>query len=338
MLDRDKIIHIHIFESRSDVFDGEKVLQESIITKIQRSKPEDAWDISLSVSEGKDLSNPKKMIVSSRDIIYRHNGDIFIRIPTTADDLEVIHIMDDWPYTLRELGYEISTGPVVDFRTKYLIETFGGLSNQVPLLWAHNLRDGGVKWPNGKKKEQAIEDREETRSILLPIENYVLLKRFSTKEQNRRIEAAVMARDVFKFERIGLENHLNYIHKPRGELSKEEAYGLASLLNTTLVDNFFRSLNGHTQVNATEIRCLPFPSADKIVELGRKIIAAKDEGSSLSVDDISSEVLGIDKRLILRIGRRIYGEDTGGNVYTGNPGVAQGANKRKGRTDAPRFS
>ena len=39
----------------------------------------------------------------------------------------------------------------------------------------------------------------------------------------------------------------------------------------TLVDSFFRQFNGHTQVNATDLRSLRYPTEDQLRALGARI-------------------------------------------------------------------
>ena len=46
------------------------------------------------------------------------------------------------------------------------------------------------------------------------------------------------------------------------------AQGLAAYLNSTVVDEHFRRFSGHTQVNATDLRHLPYPSRDALEQLG----------------------------------------------------------------------
>jgi adenine-specific DNA-methyltransferase len=49
------------------------------------------------------------------------------------------------------------------------------------------------------------------------------------------------------------------------------AKGLAAYLNSTLVDIYFRQFNGHTQVNATDLRNMRYPARAELESLGRRI-------------------------------------------------------------------
>ena len=61
--------------------------------------------------------------------------------------------------------------------------------------------------------------------------------------------------------------------------------GLALFLNCSLVDRYFRQFNGHTQVNATDLRWLRYPDRPTLEWLGRKY-----EGLTLSQQDIDTIV------------------------------------------------
>ena len=139
---------------------------------------------------------------------------------------------------------------------------------------------------------------DKTMSILLPVKNYVLVKRFSSKEQKRRLYAAVLLESDFSHKIVGIENHINYIYRPNGNLSVYEAFGIAAILNTTIVDNFFRSLNGNTQVNATDIRSLPFPRIEDIRKIGEVVCKFKSYRGAFDLDNIVAQVLGIDIEMI----------------------------------------
>src|SRR5207249_10501589 len=71
--------------------------------------------------------------------------------------------------------------------------------------------------------------------------------------------------------RVGFENHLNYYHCNGGGLPIDLARGLAVFLNSTLLDLYFRQFNGHTQVNATDLRSLKYPTRSELIKLGSLI-------------------------------------------------------------------
>jgi len=189
---------------------------------------------------------------------------------------------------------------VVPFRAKqYLLPELTETSNSVPLLWMHNMQDMGIAWHlKRNKKESAIQVCSKTTPLLLPVNNYVLLKRFSSKEQKRRLHASVLLKSKFPYKTVGIENHINYIYKSRGNLSVQETYGIAAILNTTIVDNFFRSLNGNTQVNATDIRSLPFPTIEDIRKIGKLVYESKTYKNGSDLDTIVAAVIGIDAEIV----------------------------------------
>jgi len=43
---------------------------------------------------------------------------------------------------------------------------------------------------------------------------------------------------------------------------------LFTYLNSTAVDSLFRTFNGHTQVNATDLRSIKYPSRECLEEIG----------------------------------------------------------------------
>jgi adenine-specific DNA-methyltransferase len=291
-----QITNIHIFESRKEVFDKDEVLQENVILKAKRRKETKQHDkVIISTSKNKDFDRLGSIVVPPAEVIRHRNGETFIRIPTSSRDVDILHVIDKWPATLRDLGLEISTGPVVPFRAEeYLLPELTENPKSVPLLWMHNMRDMDIVWPMKKKsKASAIHVCDETVSLLLPVKNYVLVKRFSSKEQKRRLYAAVLLESEFPYESVGIENHVNYIHKPEGNLSVYEAYGIAGILSTRLIDNFFRSLNGNTQVNATDIRSLPLPSIEDIRRIGKVLYESQSYRSGFHLEQAISKVLGV---------------------------------------------
>ncbi|MEW6378035.1 MAG: Eco57I restriction-modification methylase domain-containing protein [bacterium] len=308
LLQHSRITNLHIFESRSSVFDKNEVLQENIIIKIARNDntehtehtqhTEQPKEVVVSTSKDKCFHSLEEIRIDYEDVLQRRNGDIFIKIPAKETDLRVQHIVNSWDHTLKDLGMKVSTGPVVSFRAKtYLSPEFIDKRTTSPLLWMHNIQGMDVIWPLiKKKKEMAIKIEERTRPLLVPAGNYVLIKRFSSKEQKRRLYAGVLLKSEFDFEKIGIENHLNYLYKCDGMLSVEEAYGIAGILNSSLMDIFFRMINGNTQVNAVDILNLPLPSIELVREIGRLIKRDKPP-IGRELDMAVAEVLGIDGNL-----------------------------------------
>jgi adenine-specific DNA-methyltransferase len=58
-------------------------------------------------------------------------------------------------------------------------------------------------------------------------------------------------------------------HHAKQGLPKNLARGLATYLNSTMVDAYFRRFSGHTQVNATDLRRMRYPSREMLIQLGR---------------------------------------------------------------------
>ena len=269
LLDTLKIRRVHIFESRQVAFKEDEVLQENVIFHGVKSRGERAA-VTISSSAGPEDD------MHVRDVAYHQlvrpgDGDYFIHlVPDNLGD-QVAERMSRFHSTLNDLGLEVSTGRVVDFRaTKFLRKNPG--SETVPLIYPGNLKCGFVEWPreNGKKP-QAMAKLTGVDDLLVPSETYVLVKRFSAKEERRRVVAAVYDPGRVNASQVGFENHLNYYHRGGRGLPANLAKGLAAYLNSTLVDLFFRQFSGHTQVNATDLRSLRYPQAAELEALGSRI-------------------------------------------------------------------
>lgn len=208
--------YIHLFGSRKDAFDKEAILQENIILKAIKDhtfeKPH--AKVILSFSQGiKDLENTVKKSVPLQDIINFESKNKVLRIPITDKEDQTVELVHSWNKNLHSLGLNISTGPVVAFRATEYITNQGQNNGHdwAPLLWMQNVKAMSINWPANCNKKQFIEDSQRTRKLLVPNKNYVVLRRFSAKEEDKRLVAAPYLSDLVKSETIGLENHLNYI-------------------------------------------------------------------------------------------------------------------------------
>lgn len=261
------INQVHVFESRSIVFADSDVLQENIILSAAKNTAPGPVIISISNSH---LDNPKSHTVKYADILKPGDPGQFIHIPVDNDDRRIAEVFADLPCKLDELGLQVSTGRVVDFRAReYLLENPSQLS--AALIYPANLKDGRIRWPLSIRKPQGLVACPQTEKLLLPAECYVIVKRFSSKEERRRIVAAVCSPADIAAAHIGFENHLNVFHQENRGLGQHIANGLALWLNSTAVDTFFRIFSGHTQVNATDLRAMRYPSQQQLTALGEAL-------------------------------------------------------------------
>ena len=124
------------------------------------------------------------------EIIDNSSGDYVIRIPESEDDREIMCRVESFPLRFADTGLRISTGPVVLFRaTEYLLSNATDEAS-VPLLHPHNVKPFATPWPLAKNgKPMAMKCCDGSLRLLLPTKNYVLLKRFSSKEEKRRLTA-----------------------------------------------------------------------------------------------------------------------------------------------------
>lgn len=264
LLDTVSLRWIHVFESRNKAFDDDDVLQENVIfhaVKDHSKKQEVVITSNHSPNDG--YSTIRR--VSRNDLVHPKDPNRFIRLVTNELDHAIVQRMHSFNNTLEDLGIDVSTGRIVDFRAEdFLCEDT--CEGSVPLIYPGHFGDGCVEWPKPlKKKPAAILNVEETRAdLLVPNEDYVLVKRFSSKEEKKRVVAVLYDPEQFDFPYVGLENHLNYYHRNGSGLPAKMAKGLAVFLNSTLVDSYFRQFSGHTQVNATDLRSLYYPSREQL--------------------------------------------------------------------------
>jgi adenine-specific DNA-methyltransferase len=287
---------IHLFGSRNKAFDKDDVLQENMIIKAERKSlrkthPDLEQDVLISFSNDlSDLEQSQTRIVPRFEVIDMNTKNKVVRIPLNSNEDNIIKLIHAWKGSLDSYGLKISTGPVVPFRARaFIIENGNHNDAHIPLLWMQNIKPMLTKWPINTRKQQYIQFNNESKKLLVKNSNYVLLRRFSAKEENQRIVAAPYISSVIKSNMIGLENHLNYIYRPQGELSIEEVFGLAALYNCKLFDIYFRTFSGNTQVSATEIKDMPLPELRLIEKMGSLLLKSKLRYNQL--DEIVKEVI-----------------------------------------------
>ena len=264
ILRRAAIRHIHLFDSRSKAFKGDGVLQENIIIRLTCGLTQ--AEITISSSTDDNFADYRENVHPFADIVSPGDDAQFIHIPT--GESSVLLSSSAFPSQLDELGISVSTGPVVDFR---MMDDLckNPEHNTVPLLYPGHFTRDGLQWPRPNfKKANAIRHTQATAKWLYPCGFYVVVRRFSSKEERRRIVANVVEPSKLRGEMIGFENHLNVFHSGKKPLTEGVARGIAVFLNSTVVDRYFRRFNGHTQVNATDLRSIMYPSQASLIALG----------------------------------------------------------------------
>ncbi|MBG6181870.1 Eco57I restriction-modification methylase domain-containing protein [Arthrobacter sp. CAN_A1] len=267
---------IHTFESRSKVFGDTGVLQEAIVVSVTRGQRPETVKVYTSHDHRDDASLRS---VAYDDVVTAD----FIHVPATEKDAEAVTWMTRHAHhTLADLGLTVSTGRVVDFRSRDMLhhEQIEGAS---PMVNASHIRNGQTRHPIGAKKPEWFHTAPEVASkLLVPAGAYVLIKRFSAKEERRRVSAGVWQSD----DAVAFDNKLNYVHQSGAGLELSIARGLAVYLNSSRLDDYFRVFSGHTQVNATDLRQMRFPSLQQLREL-----APVDTTSQHMIDTAVENVL-----------------------------------------------
>ena len=290
---------IHIFDSRRSAFEDADVLQENIILAGIKKGITATDDLYLSISRSRgmnDLVHPLVQQMQRSLVIDTKQKDPVLHLPTSDIDIHLLQVFRQWKNRLATFGLEISTGPVVPFRSEDMLTSVENVQEgqAVPLLWLQHVHRMDIKWPlaHFDKPQGVFHDADP--KLLVKNTTLVILRRFSAKEEARRITAAVLVEGALDSDLMGLENHLNYLYRPGGTLSSEEATGMAAFLNSSLVDRYFRIANGNTQVNATELRKLPLPPLEQLIRIGQKIIHLHLEHDFDQTEYIIMEELGKD--------------------------------------------
>lgn len=268
---------VHLFKSRSDTFNRDSVLQELLILKGSKVF---THKLVISTSEGvKDLPNPQLKNFKIEEVIDLSSKAKILHLPTQMFEEKVMKTFKSWENYLADFGINISTGRVVSFRTKEHLHDINSPNTNClsPLIWLHNVNKMNIDWPKPlPNKSQYINVNDSSKKLLVPNKNYVLLRRFSSKDDKSRLIAAPFISNDNNRDFIGIENKVNYIHKPSGELDSNEAIGISALLNSLIFDTYFRTFNGNVNVSATEIRLMPFPPLEVIISIGNELIDSKN--------------------------------------------------------------
>jgi len=280
------IKNIHVFDSRNKAFKDDDVLQENIIFYAVKDKQN--GNIGLSSSEDLNLKYMKQRTIKFSSLVKKDDPDKFIHIAVNDSDQHVVNKLSVFKNSLGSVGLDVSTGPVVDFRLKEYLR-FDPEENTCPLIYPAHFIDSFVTWPiKNLKKPNAFVVSDDNRKWLMPKGWYVLTRRFSSKEEKKRIVIALFKPDDdIENKLIGFENHINVFHSNKEGLEPLVAKGLAVYLSSSLVDTYYRQFSGHTQVNAGDLRNIHYPNLEGLKKLGSYVDKVFPEQNV--IDDLLEE-------------------------------------------------
>lgn len=269
ILSETAITKIRVFESRTKAFKGDDVLQENIVFHLVKGGEQ--GDVEITQSDCGEDEQITRLSVPFNDVVYENDPNQFIHVITNQADLEVAELIGGLPCTLNQLDMDASTGRVVDFRVRKYSKPKSE-KGTVPFIFPVHFDNGIIKWPAlDSKKPNSIEVAEKTNSLLVPDGNYVITRRMSSKEEQRRVVAAIYESDKLGFDKVGFDNKTNFFHSNGQGLDRSVARGIYAYISCTVVDQYFRTFNGHTQVNATDLRFIRYPSLEVLIALGQSI-------------------------------------------------------------------
>lgn len=267
-LSEGKLKHIHIFADRNNLFDSDTILQETMIVHAIKSK-ETRKTVTITSSENAhDFSHPSCLETDYETVVSGKEKYVFLA--TDEREISALKRLRSFTNTLPDLGLRMKTGLAVDFRCREMLREKNE-EGAVPLFCPWHIQNGRITFPVGKKQEYICTTRS---GLLQSNRNYLFVKRFTSKEENRRLQCGIyLAKNFVQYQYISTENKVNFIDSDTNEgMSDALAHGLYVLFNSTVYDTYYRILNGSTQVNSTEINAMPVPALPLITQMGEMLM------------------------------------------------------------------
>ncbi|CAM7222566.1 TPA: Eco57I restriction-modification methylase domain-containing protein [Citrobacter sedlakii] len=244
---------------RDGVFDD--VLQETMLTTFKIGHHTSLAQVSSLIPKG--LNKAKLEKIGRVDI---EKGGATWLLPRVKDDARFLNNLKKMPMRLAELGYSVSTGQLVWNRFKSQLRTAKG-KNSYPLIWAESITSTGFRFSAERKNHVPYIDIAPKQDFLVTTSECVLVQRTTSKEQNRRILAAILPQDfIDETGGVVVENHINIVY-PNGLFSEVQPETIAVLLNSQVVDRAFRCISGSVAVSAYELNSVPLPSLEQVIEI-----------------------------------------------------------------------
>jgi adenine-specific DNA-methyltransferase len=197
----------------------------------------------------------------------------YVYLVTDERKVNILEKLSHLKNTLPDIGLRMKTGLTVDFRNREILRNHFE-EGAIPLVYSQHIKEGIVNFPIGKDFEYIVTDQ---LGLKQDNKNYLFIKRFTAKEERRRLQCGIfLSENLPEYKMISTQNKINFIDSLGKPLTKTEVYGLYVLFNSSIYDEYYRILNGSTQVNSTEINFMPVPDLITINMMGKELIDIGD--------------------------------------------------------------
>ena len=223
-----------------------------------------------------EVTTQDNKITINRDNIIQHlNGTTVWFVANSLETYKIInHIIKKHPLlSSNDINYQAKTGQIVWNRVKPLL-TETAKPDTLPLVWATDIGKFSFSFNRAGKSRPCFLKVTPKTSNLIVKGLGILIQRVTAEEQPSRMVACIP--DGFcksDSDRYFVENHLNVIQSTK-EKPKIDLFFILGVLNSEIVDFFFRAMNGNTQVSATELNLFPIPLGkyeSDIAKIAKKI-------------------------------------------------------------------
>lgn len=240
------------FDSRTSIFKGvQQEIAISAFKKCGNSKTPISMTLQESVSSQKIVTKYVTKASSFKEGVWI--------LPKSEAEYRAAKYYSNSKYNLKTSGFSVRTGYLVPHRSREEISN-RKTKLAIPIVWSEAISDGKflpeISFNKGRERWYVPSSE-----AGIYCEEAVLVKRTSSKEQNRRIHTAKIARSfITKFKGFVAENHVNVItieDEPCVSLSVLEKF-----MRSDIFDDLFRCGSGTVTVSATELRRMPFPSPE----------------------------------------------------------------------------
>lgn len=261
---------IHLFVGKQKNEKRAVPLKKSFIIAYKKSPAPDMLNITTSLDDGKEVT---PLPALPYGFVVSENGGT-LTLPKNVEDTRIVKYISSFPETLSSLGLKMSTGLVVDSKCEGLLFS-EPVKGTVPLIRPATLKKGRVEFPQPVKRQYIAPV---SPSLVQRNKNIILIKRVPAKSDERFVNSGVhLATNMPDTKYISTHNKLNYIDtkNKHEEMPARLAFGIFTLLNSTIYDRYISIISKSKQINSKELRDLPMPPRNIIENMGMRLIASR---------------------------------------------------------------